>query len=510
MSTTAGRAAPLRALFASKAPADPDAVLLELPGAPPLTYGEAERISAQLANVLAAHGVAPGDRVAAKMDKSPLSLLLYLACVRMGAVLLPMNPSYTRNETEYLLEDATPALVVCDLSALDTLAGGYGGVVMTSEGPGSLGALAEDASAHFAEVPGDGHSPVILLYTSGTTGRPKGALLSQANLCSNAEALCAAWGFRSDDVLVHSLPMFHIHGLLVATNCVLASGASMIYLPRFEVAPVIEALGRASVFMGVPTYYTRLLASEALDRARCASMRLFVSGSAPLLASTHVEFRARTGHEILERYGMTETSMITSNPLSGERRPGTVGAPLPGVEVRISSADGQLDAGAVGGVEVRGPNVFAGYWRRPELAEATFTADGFFRTGDLGRLSADGYLELVGRDKDLVISGGLNVYPKEVEDVLDAIEGVEESAVIGVPAADLGEAVVAVVVARPGALLDEARVREQLRTSLAGYKVPKAVVFVVSLPRNTMGKVEKAVLRAEHAHLLAGEGSARR
>ena len=337
-----------------------------------------------------------------------------------------------------------------------------------------------------------------ILYTSGTTGRPKGAMLTQRNLASNAAALHQIWGFQHDDVLLHALPVFHTHGLFVATNCVLANGTGMIFLPRFEPGAVIEQLPRATVLMGVPTYYTRLLADPRFTDDACRSIRLFVSGSAPLLAATHEEFAARTGHAILERYGMTETSMISSNPLDGERRAGTVGMPLPDVDVRVTDpANGEeLPAGRVGGVEVRGPNVFAGYWGRPELTATEFTTDGFFKTGDVGMVDADGYLHLVGRSKDLIISGGLNIYPKEIEDVVDAIDGVEESAVIGVVDADFGEAVVAVVVARPGAVLDPDAVRAAARSRLAGFKVPKHVHVVDALPRNAMGKVEKAKLRS--------------
>jgi malonyl-CoA/methylmalonyl-CoA synthetase len=326
-------------------------------------------------------------------------------------------------------------------------------------------------------------------------------MLTQRNLTSNALALHRIWGFRPDDVLLHALPIFHTHGLFVATNCVLANGTGMIFLPRFDPGVVLEQLERASVFMGVPTFYTRLLADDRLDRARCRGVRLFVSGSAPLLASTHGEFLARTGHHILERYGMTETSMIASNPLDGERRPGTVGFPLPDVDVRVSDPEtgASLAPGTVGVIEVRGPNVFAGYWKRPELSATETTPDGFFRTGDVGVIEPDGYLQLVGRSKDLIISGGLNVYPKEVEEALDELDGVLESAVVGVPDADFGEAVVAVVVAEPGAVLEPGDVRAKARLRLAAFKVPKRVVIVDALPRNAMGKVEKAKLRAAYA-----------
>ncbi len=492
---------------------DPAAPFLEVPGGEPLTYGDADRGSARIAGALVSLRVTPGDRVAVQVEKSPLAILLYLACVRAGAVLVPMNPAYSDPEVAYLLGDAEPAVVVCDPARADRVSAPQ---VLTADerGAGTLAVLAATQGSEFDDVARVPDDLAAVLYTSGTTGRPKGAMQSHGNLTSNALALHAAWGFRPDDVLLHALPIFHTHGLFVATNCVLANGTSMVFLPRFDAGAVLEQLPRCTVFMGVPTYYTRLLAEPGLDAARCAGMRLFVSGSAPLLASTHDEFRARTGHAILERYGMTETSMITSNPLDGKRRPGTVGFPLPGVEVRVTTEDGTVQpvgaigavagavggvAGAIGGVEVRGPNVLAGYWRRPELGATEFTADGFFKTGDLGVFDADGYLSIVGRSKDLVISGGLNVYPKEVEDVLDGLDGVLESAVIGVPDPDFGEAVVAVVVLEPGATVDEDRVRAAARELLASYTVPKRVHTVDALPRNTMGKVEKARLRERFA-----------
>ncbi len=450
---------------------------------------------------MVAAGVVAGDRVAVQLEKSPAVLALYLACLRAGAVFLPMNTSYTPAEVDYLVGDAAPALVLRGDSGAERLA-----------------SLAAGQTETFSDVGRGPDDLAALLYTSGTTGRPKGAMLTQRNLTSNALTLTSAWGFTAADVLVHALPTYHAHGLFVAVNCVLASGASMVFLPRFDPDAVLDALPAATVFMGVPTLYTRLLSSPRLDREACAHMRLFVSGSAPLSAATHRSFAARTGHEILERYGMTETVMITSNPLHGARKPGTVGPPLPGVSVRVvaradasegsdgshgrggaagsDGRDGSVgDVGDVGDVEVRGPNVFAGYWGKPDLTASEMTSDGWFRTGDLGRFDDDGYLELVGRSKDLVISGGLNVYPKEVEAVLDRLDGVVESAVIGVPDPDLGEAVVAVVVPVAGADVSESTLRAAARAELAGFKCPKRVFIVAELPRNTMGKVEKAVLR---------------
>jgi malonyl-CoA/methylmalonyl-CoA synthetase len=449
-----------------------------------MTYGDAWAQSARVANALRELGVKRGDRVAMQIEKSPLAVMLYLACIRSGAIFVPMNTAYTDAEVDYLVSDAEPVVFVSDSSSRATIT------------PEALSASASGDSFDDVDVaPGD---VACILYTSGTTGRPKGAMLTHRNLASNAEALHKTWGFRSDDVLLHALIVSHAHGLFVAINCVLANGTPMIFLPRFDVATVLEHLPRSTVFMGIPTYYTRLLADERFDAAACRNMRLFVSGSAPLLATTHEEFRARTGHAILERYGMTETVMITSNPLDGERRPGSVGMPLPGVDVRLSGDDGEtVPPGTIGAVEVRGPNVLSGYWRRPELQTTEFTPDGFFRTGDLGCFDPDGYLRIVGRSKDMVISGGLNVYPVEIEEVLDVMEGVAESAVFGVPDADFGEAVVAVVVTEPGKVVDADKLRATARERLAAFKVPKRIHVVDALPRNAMGKVEKAKLRSE-------------
>jgi malonyl-CoA/methylmalonyl-CoA synthetase len=454
-------------------------VLLDLPGGPPVTYGDADRQSAQLAHGLVAAGVRPGDRVALQVEKSPDAVLLYLACVRAGAALLPMNTAYTAAEVAHLVADAEPALHLDDA------------------GLATLVATAATNPEAFDDVEVGPDDLAAVLYTSGTTGRPKGAMLSHRNLASNAAVLHRLWGFRPDDVLLHVLPIFHTHGLFVAINCVLANGTGMVFLPRFDVDHVFAALPRCTVLMGVPTHYTRLLDDPRLDAEACAGVRLFVSGSAPLLASTHHAFAARTGHAILERYGMTETSMLASNPLSDERRPGTVGFPVPDTDVRLAEDDA---------IEVRGPNVFSGYWRRPELAATEFTADGWFRTGDIGAFDDDGYLRIVGRAKDLVISGGLNVYPKEVEDVVDAIDGVLECAVIGVPDADLGEAVLVVVVADAGRALDPAAVRAAARERLAGFKVPKRIEVIDALPRNAMGKVTKAELRKRFGGQEANTG----
>jgi malonyl-CoA/methylmalonyl-CoA synthetase len=457
------------------------APLIEEPGGRRLTYGEAWAAAGRLAGALAEAGVTPGDRVALAVTKSPEAVLVYLAALHSGAILLPLNPAYSDDELDYILADAGPAAVIADPSRSRLPAArGAAWLTMDGSGRGTLGqaAAAAPSAARRRPAPGD---PAVLLYTSGTTGRPKGAVLSQANLAANAATLRRLWGFEPADRLLHALPVYHAHGLLVGVNVTLAAGGAMWWLPRFEADAVVEGLVHATVMMGVPTYYRRLLDHPRLDREACARMRLFISGSAPMPPALFARWEQRTGHRVLERYGMTETLMLASNPLHGERRPGTVGPPLPGVEVRID--DGE--------VHVRGPSVFAGYWKRPPV----IGAGGWFATGDLGQLDDDGYLTLLGRSKDLVISGGLNVYPKEVEDVLDDLPGVAESAVVGVPDDDLGEAVTAVVVPEGGADVDTEAVRRAARRRLAGYKVPKAVFVVADLPRNAMGKVEKEKIR---------------
>ena len=436
------------------------------------------------------------------------NLLLYLACLRRGAVYLPLNTAYTLSELDYFFGDAEPALIVCDPARRAEIAalGGAAAQIATLDayGQGDLVDTLDEEPPQAAIAPVSDDDLAALLYTSGTTGRAKGAMLTHRNLASNALTLVDAWGFSETDALLHALPLYHVHGLFVACNTALLAGARLLFLPRFDAAEALEALPRATVMMGVPTYYTRLLAQDGLSAARCAGVRLFVSGSAPLLEQTFYDFEARTGHRLLERYGMTETGMNTSNPLHGERRPGTVGLPLPGIELRVADEDGRvLGPGEIGVLEVRGPNVFKGYWRMPEKTAEEFRADGFFITGDLGRIGPDGYVAIVGRAKDLIISGGLNVYPKEIERVIDDLDGVVESAVIGVPHPDLGEAVAAVVVLAPGAAADEAAVIAAVRERLAGFKVPKRVWFADSLPRNAMGKVQKNALRARHEDAFA-------
>jgi malonyl-CoA/methylmalonyl-CoA synthetase len=467
-----------------------------------MSYGELSSRAEALRAALATFGVQKGDRVAFQVEKSSAVFPLHLALLTSGAVQLPLNPTYPDAEVRGLLADAEPTLVVRD-PRRDVLDGPWRSATMDENGDGSLAdAVGEYPSRTDApELTAD--DGAALLYTSGTTGRPKGAYLTHGNLQHNAESLVDAWGFAADDVLLHILPLFHTHGLFVATHCVLASGASMVAQPAFDVGAVLEELPRCSVLMGVPTHYTRLLSDSRFDRDAVRGLRLLVSGSAPMSVEVHRRVRQRTGLSVLERYGMTETSMLTSNPLDGDRRPGRVGTPLRGVSLRVVEESGQqVTAGDIGQVEVKGPNVFGGYWRRPELDAETFTADGWFRTGDLGRIDEDGYLELVGRSKDVIISGGLNVYPKDVESVLDRAAGVVESAVVGIPDADLGERVVAAVVAEEGFVVDVQALRASLRDRLAPYQVPKHVTVLETLPRNAMGKVEKNVLRS----LLAEEG----
>ena len=497
----------LYALLEAHFPADLTAACLETPDGAVWTYADIEAESARYASLLAERGVAPGDRVAVQVEKSPLALILYLACLRAGAVYLPLNPAYPERELEYFLGDAAPRLVVARPESLNGLSGPcerHGAGEPLTLGADADGTLVEASRAmpdRFDTVERRSDDLAALLYTSGTTGQPKGAMLTHANLFSNAQVLHAAWGFHEGDVLLHMLPIFHTHGLFVACHTSLLNGSPMIFCPRFDAAEACRLLPRATVFMGVPTFYVRLLREACFGEKQCAGVRLFVSGSAPLLEQTFEEFRERTGHTILERYGMTECGMSTSNPLDGERRAGTVGLPLPGVDLR-TTGDGGAPAGPgeVGEIELRGPNVFSGYWRMPEKTAEEFTADGYFRSGDLGRIGEDGYVAIVGRGKDLVITGGLNVYPKEVELLIDKLDGVVESAVVGLPHPDLGEQVTAAVVREPEVTEpSEQSVIDALKHDLAGYKVPKQVFFVDLLPRNSMGKVQKSVLREQLA-----------
>ena len=464
------------------------------------SYGRLLQATERVAGALASLGVGVGDRVLVQTAKTPQAVALYLACLKIGAVYAPINTAYTAAEVAYFLADLQPALFVS--SAPMGSAGDRVRVeTLDVAGGGSLAALAARARPFARTVDRAEDDIASIIYTSGTTGRSKGAMLTHGNLASNARALLASWGWRADDVLLHALPMFHVHGLFVALHCALLTATPTIFLPKFEVSLVLRLLPRATVMMGVPTFYTRLLGAEAFGAAPCRNMRLFVSGSAPLAARTFAAFEQRTGFRILERYGMSETLMNTTNPLAGERVAGTVGFALPEVEVRVANESGEpLPSGAVGGIEVRGPNVFRGYWRMPEKTRAEFRADGFFVTGDLGALSDDGRLTIVGREKDVIISGGYNVYPKEVETILEEMPEVAECAVVGVPHADFGEAVVAVVVAEEE--LQQARLDEHLRDRLARYKQPKRVLRVAQLPRNAMGKVRKNALRDAYRGLF--------
>jgi len=491
------------ALLAARFRAHAEAVALETPDGTRYSFATLDREAARYASLYRALGLAPGERVAMQIDKSPQALFAYLGCLRAGLIYLPLNTAYRDLEIAYFLENAEPKLVVCDpaqRAAVTRLAAERGVThvhTLDAAGRGSLAGAAAAQPGDFATVAAKDDDVAVILYTSGTTGQPKGAMITHANLASNGLALHAAWGFRAGDVLLHALPIFHIHGLFVACHVALLNASKMIFLPKFDVAAVLTALPQATVFMGVPTYYTRLLAEPAFGHETCRHMRLFTCGSAPLLPQTFQEFEQRTGYIILERYGMTETGMNTSNPLTGPRRAGTVGPALPGVAIRIADdQDSDVAAGEVGQLLVRGGNVFKGYWRMPDKTAEEFTADGFFRTGDLARMDSDGYVSIVGRAKDLIISGGFNIYPKEIEGYLDKLDGVLESAVIGVPHPDFGEAVIAVIVRKSdGTTLTEAGVIATLKSQIAGFKVPKRVFFLPELPRNTMGKVQKNLLR---------------
>ncbi len=475
-----------------------------------ISYAEFLGQVARIANHLTELGLKPGERLAAQVQKSPEALALYGACVQAGIVFLPLNTAYTASEVSYFIEDSGAALVVCDADAASLLAPvadnlGAKLATLNADGTGSLMEGATGQPDSFATVARKGDDLAALLYTSGTTGRSKGAMLSQDNLLSNAKVLVDEWRFTEADVLLHALPIFHTHGLFVASNVILAVGGAMIFLPKFDVDTVIAQLPRATTMMGVPTFYTRLLDDARFDREATQHMRLFTSGSAPLLAETHERFSARTGHAILERYGMTETNMSTSNPYDGERRAGTVGFALPGVELKICdpATGAPTPQGEVGQIEVRGPNVFQGYWQMPEKTAEELRKDGFFITGDLGLIDDQGYVQIVGRDKDLIISGGYNIYPKEIELVLDEQPGVLESAVIGVPHSDFGETVVGVLVAERGQQPDEAAIMAAAGATLARFKHPRKLIVVDELPRNTMGKVQKNILRDRYRELFA-------
>jgi malonyl-CoA/methylmalonyl-CoA synthetase len=498
----------LYSLLASHFPSNDRAPCMILPDGRAWTYGDVDRASGRMANLMLNLGLKPGDRVAAQVEKTPEALVLYLAALRAGMVFLPMNPAYQRQEIGYFLGDATPALFVCRpqtrrlADELAAKAGVRRVLELDDGGQGSLIDAAAPQADSFKTVASQDGDLAAILYTSGTTGRSKGAMLTHGNLAANAKVLHAYWKFRPGDVLLHMLPIFHVHGLFIACHCALLNGSAMFFEPKFDAGRALKLLPESTVFMGVPTYYARLLLDPEITRETCRGMRLFISGSAPLLKETFDEFRARSGHTILERYGMTEGGMFTSNPYDGDRRGGTVGLPLPGTEVRIVGADGKPTApGEVGNIQVRGGNVFVGYWRMPGKTREEFTDDGFFKTGDLGSWDTAGYVVISGRSKDLIITGGLNVYPKEIEEVIDALPGVGESAVIGLPHPDFGEAVTAAVTPQQspaGAALTEAGIIAAVKAQLAGFKVPKRVYLVDELPRNAMGKVQKALLRQEY------------
>ncbi|MBL0151914.1 MAG: malonyl-CoA synthase [Ideonella sp.] len=509
--------AALRAGF----PADLDTVAIETADGPagtaftPLyfTWRDLDRATAMIANLLAGLKLPAGSRVAVQTEKSVEALMLYLAVLRAGYVYLPLNTAYQASEIEYFIGNAEPAVVVCspkNFSWVSRIAFKAGTRNVFTLGDDRAGSLLERA-AHCS----DQHAPAFaqdgdlaaILYTSGTTGRSKGAMLSHGNLAQNALVLKDYWGWKPGDVLIHALPIFHVHGLFVASHAALLNGSRMIWFGRYDPKATIARFKEATVFMGVPTLYVRMLAEAALSPEACAHMRLFISGSAPLLTETFNEWQARTGHTILERYGMSETVMLTSNPCDarlGERRGGTVGFPLPGVGVRVRDDQGRpCPTGDIGGIEVSGPNVFAGYWRMPEKTKEEFTSDGWFKTGDVGRIDERGYVTIAGRSKDLIISGGYNVYPAEIESTINDLPGVAESAVIGVPHPDFGEGVVAVVVAKPGARLDGPAIVAELKGKIANFKVPKHLFVVPDLPRNAMGKVQKNLLREQHQALFA-------
>lgn len=499
----------LYALFQQRFPKDLDAPALAVPNGETISYGGLDAMSARIAGVLSQLAIRKGERVAVQVDKSPQAVALYLACLRIGAVYLPLNTAYTPTEVAYFLGDAEPSLLVCRPQAEQPLRDVIGDnkalLVMTMDGKGQ-GTLttAADTSEPKTEVadvrPED---LAAILYTSGTTGRSKGAMLSHENLASNALALHEMWGWREGDVLIHALPIFHVHGLFVALHCALLNGSKMWFMPKFDVDQVINLLPQSTVLMGVPTFYTRLVDHPGLSRETSENMRLFVAGSAPLLAETFSAFEDKTGHRILERYGMTETGMITSNPLDGDRLPATVGYPLPGVQVRIADEDGGiLGANEIGVLEVTGANVFSGYWRMPEKTASEFRKDGWFITGDVAQMSDNGRVSIVGRAKDMIISGGYNVYPKEIESVIDDLAGIAESAVIGVPHPDFGEAVVALIITDQNAQIDGAIIQSGIKDKLARFKHPKCIFIIDELPRNTMGKVQKNILREAYAKIF--------
>jgi malonyl-CoA/methylmalonyl-CoA synthetase len=507
----------LRAAF----PAALDGVAIETDNGLNYSWRDLDRATAMMANLLTSLKLPAGSRIAVQVEKSVEALMLYLATLRAGYVFLPLNTAYQSAEIEYFIGNAQPAVVVCTpknfgwVSKIAFKAGTQHVFTLGDDRTGSLLERAAHCSDQHTVAQRNANELAAILYTSGTTGRSKGAMLSHGNMLSNAVMLKDYWGWKKGDVLMHVLPIFHVHGLFVAVHGALLNGSKMIWMAKFDPKRVLVKLPQATVFMGVPTLYVRLLAEPGLNREAARNMRLLIAGSAPLLIETFNEWIARTGHTILERYGMSETVMLTSNPYAAdpryanqsERRGGTVGFPLPGVSLRVQSDDGKtLPVGEVGGIQVKGPNVFGGYWQMPEKTKEEFTSDGYFKTGDVGRIDSDGYVSIVGRSKDLIISGGYNVYPAEIEGVINTFPGVMESAVVGVADADFGEVGVAIVTAKPGAKLDAANILQKLKTMLANFKVPKRCYVVAELPRNAMGKVQKNVLRTQYQpQVLTGD-----
>lgn len=489
-----------------------DTPFLYLQNGDMLTHDAFLKMTARFANAIRSFGVEAGDRLAVQIDKSPEALAVYAACTQSGAVFLPLNTGYTADEVDYFVGNSGAKLLLCssqNKQALLPVADTHNARLETldSDGTGSFIEIAKAQPEVFETAQRSGDDLAAFLYTSGTTGRSKGAMLSQGNLLSNALTLVDYWQFTSDDVLLHALPIFHTHGLFVACNITLAAGGAMIFLPKFDNDKIIENLPRSTSMMGVPTFYSRLLDDDRFTKDRVSHMRLFVSGSAPLLADTHIQFETRTGHRILERYGMTETNMNTSNPYDGDRRAGTVGFPLPGIELKVCDPQSgtEVPTGEIGVIEVRGPNVFKGYWQMPEKTKEELRDNGFFITGDLGMVDKDGYVTIVGRNKDLIISGGYNIYPKEIELILDEQADVLESAVVGVPHPDFGESVVAVLVSQKGSQIDISAIEENIGKSLARFKQPKRYEIIEELPRNTMGKVQKNILRDKYQNSFAAK-----
>jgi malonyl-CoA/methylmalonyl-CoA synthetase len=497
--------AALRAAF----PSDLDTIAVETDNDLTYTWRDLDRASAMMANLLASLGLPAGARIAVQVEKSVEAMVLYLATLRAGFVFLPLNTAYQSSEIEYFIGNAEPAVVVCSsknfgwVSKIAFTLGTQYVFTLDDDRTGSLLERAAHCDDQHAIAFSEPDDQAAILYTSGTTGRSKGAMLSHGNMLSNARVLKDYWGWQTGDVLIHALPIFHVHGLFVGIHGALINGSKMIWLSKFDPKVVISKMPQATVFMGVPTLYVRLLAEPGLNRESTRHMRLFIAGSAPLLIETFKAWQIQTGHTILERYGMSETVMLTSNPYDntqGERLGGTVGFPLPGVDLRVQNdSGGSVATGEIGNIQVKGPNVFSGYWRMPEKTAEEFTADGYFKTGDVGKIDANGYVNIVGRSKDLIISGGYNVYPAEIESVINELPGVAESAVIGIPHADFGEVGVAVVIAKPGVVLDPAQIIASLKSTLANFKIPKHCVVVDALPRNTMGKVQKNVLRAQYS-----------